>query len=464
MKRNPKPVLERGSFRDPSGFVFHRDGHLYRQVNQSYADSYDLLIASGFFQELMDRKLLIHHREVDIPAPQADLAYKILEPDLVEFISYPYEWTFGQLKDAALLTLEAQKMAVQAGMSLKDASAYNVQFHQGRPILIDSLSFEPIRVTEPWVAYRQFCQHFLAPLALMAYRDVRLAKLARLSMEGIPLDLASQLLPARTRLSITLVIHLHMHARAQRRFAGERVSDKKGGRQMSRSSHLGLLASLEGAVRGLEWKGQTTDWSDYETTHGYSDRSLTAKAEAVGRYIELAKPSLVWDLGANTGRFSRLSSSRSIPTVAFDFDYGAVETDYQRAKRELDGALLPLVLDLANPSPDLGWAGAERQSLARRGPADLLLALALVHHLAIGNNVPLGMIASYFSVIGRDLVVEFVPKTDPQVQRLLANREDVFSEYSIEGFESAFRRHFDIQASGDIPGSDRRIYWMKRQA
>ena len=207
------------SFRDPSGFLFSREGVLYRQVNQVYAADFTRLMDSGLYDKLIKAGLLIPHVESDLKPAQPELAFKVIRPERVPFISYPYEWSFGQLKDAALATLSIQKRALKLGMSLKDASAYNIQFYNGKPVLIDTLSFETYQEGEPWVAYRQFCQHFLAPLALMAYRDVRLSQLLRVYIDGIPLDLASELLPGRTRWNLGLATHIHLHASAQKRYA-----------------------------------------------------------------------------------------------------------------------------------------------------------------------------------------------------------------------------------------------------
>ncbi len=211
---NSRPSLPAlaSSFRDPSGFLFSRSGTLYRQVNQSYRTHYEALMSSGLYQELVKSGRLVVHQLADIPAEIPELAYQVIQPVRIPFISYPYEWSFSQLKDAALCTLAIQKTALEKGMSLKDSSAYNIQFHQGQPTLIDTLSFEVYREGEPWIAYRQFCQHFLAPLALMAYVDIRLSQLLRTYVDGIPLDLASRLLPRRTKYNLALATHIHLHA------------------------------------------------------------------------------------------------------------------------------------------------------------------------------------------------------------------------------------------------------------
>ncbi|MGA9531685.1 MAG: hypothetical protein WBR18_03115 [Anaerolineales bacterium] len=449
------------SFRDPSGFLFLREGVLYRQVNQSYRDDYDLLLSSGLYDALVLDGALLPHEEVPVRAAQPDLAYKILRPELLEFVSYPYEWCFGQLKDAALLTLRIQSQALDRGMTLKDASAYNVQFQAGRPVLIDSLSFERLKPGVPWVAYRQFCQHFLAPLALMAKRDVRLGQLLRVHIDGIPLDLAARLLPWTSYLNFGLVVHLHLHASAQRRMAGRKLPTGDSARTMGQRSLEGLIDSLRRTVEGLQW-APAGSWSDYYEFHNYDDQSFAAKERMVASMLEDAAPDAVWDLGANTGHFSRIASDGGAFTVSADFDPGAVEINYQTIKESGEDRLLPLLLDLTNPSPGIGWDNSERDSLRARGPADLVMALALVHHLAIGNNVPFPELAAFIAGLAEWLLIEFVPKGDPQVQVLLRSRQDIFSDYTRESFESAFASHYRIVRVEPLPGSDRWLYLMQR--
>jgi hypothetical protein len=455
----PAEGLVPGSFRDPSGFLFWHQGVLYRQVNGAYQEHYDHLIASGLYRELLAAGLLIGHEECDLKLARIRAAYKIIRPALVPFISYPYEWCFSQLKDAALLTLDIQKKALEHGMSLKDASAYNVQFMHGRPMLIDTLSFEKYPEGRPWVAYRQFCQHFLAPLALMAHRDVRLNQLSRLHLDGVPLDLAGSLLPARTRFKFSLLSHIHLHARSQKRYADKPVKSKQ--RPMSRFALLALLNSLENAVRKLRWQPRGSEWAEYYGHTNYSDQALEFKEKLVADFLERLQPRHVWDIGANTGVFSRLASGRGIPTVALDIDAAAVEKNYRRCLQDNEKFLLPLVGDITNPSPGIGWENGERMSLLQRGPVDTILALALVHHLAISNNLPLAKIADFFSRLCRDLILEFIPKSDSQVQRLLATRDDIFPDYHAAGLEKEFLPYFTIEHREPIAQSERILYVMR---
>jgi hypothetical protein len=448
------------SFRDPSGFLFQQDGVIYRQVNLVYKDDYDHLMNSGLYQALIDDNFLIPHEEVGIEPPVPELAYKIIKPEPIPFISYPYEWCFSQLRDAALTTLKIQRKALEFGMTLRDSSAYNIQFKNGQPIFIDTLSFGKYRKGQPWVAYRQFCQHFLAPLALMSYKDIRLSQLLHVYIDGLPLDLTSCLLPWRTHLRFSLLSHIHLHARSQKHFADRPID--VGQHRMSRYAFLGILNSLESTVKRLKWQPKGTEWADYYQDTNYSPQAFEHKKTIVDGFLDKVRTSTVWDLGANVGVFSRLASDRGIPTVSFDVDPAAVEKNYLDCVASGDTSILPLVIDLTNPSPGIGWENKERMSLKERGPADAVLALALVHHLAVSNNVPLSRIAGFFSDICHWLIIEFVPKTDSQVQRLLATREDIFPSYTRQAFEQEFSRYFTIDDSADIWESQRTLYLMRR--
>ena len=448
------------SFRDPSGFLFYNKGTLLRQIALAYKDDFDYFLYSGLYQELLNDGFIVRHEEVAGGITMREGGYKIIKPELVNFISYPCEWSFSQLKDAALLTLKIQKKALGLGMSLKDASAYNIQFKNGRPILIDTLSFEKYKEGEPWVAYKQFCQHFLAPLALMSYRDVRLGQLFRVYIDGTPLDLASSLLPLKTLFIFPILSHIHLHARTQKYYSDKTANNKK--LFLSRQRMLALIDNIEHAVKGLKWEAKNTEWADYYDKTNYSAGGFENKKDIVSEFLDIIKPKTVWDLGANNGLFSRIASKKEIFTVSFDIDPAAVEQNYLLSLDKNDEFILPLVLDLCNPTSGMGWGHRERMSLVERSPTDVILALALVHHLAISNNLPFTVIAEFFSRIGEVLIIEFVPKTDSQVQRLLSMRKDVFPNYNKESFEEEFSQYFKIQKMSQVGDSNRVLYLMKK--
>ena len=456
------------SFRDPSGFMYRQNGKLYRQINLVCKDDYDFLMSSGLYQKLTQRKLLVPHVEVEEQPFFPDRCYKIIQPEEIRFISYPYEWSFSQLKDAALRTLVIQKEALYAEMTLKDASAYNMQFHNGVPVLIDTLSFAQYHEGDPWVAYRQFCQHFLVPLALMSYTDVRLSKLMQLYIDGIPLDLGSKLLPRSTRFNFGLLTHIHLHAQSQQRFSKtaevEVAENSQRKVSISKLSLIGLIDSLESTVKKLTWKISKSDWADYYNATNYSDTAFDAKKKIVSDWLHELAPTSVWDLGANTGIFSlQAADLTDCLTISADIDPGAVEINYLQCKKNKTKNILPLVLDLTNPSAAIGWNNQERDSFYQRGPVDVVMALALIHHLAIANNVPLEKISTLMAALGQFLVIEFVPKDDSQVRRLLRSRDDIFDQYHLEGFVATFENDFVLRKQAPVSGSKRVMFLFEQK-
>jgi len=416
---------------------------------------------SGLYDGLIETGLMVPHTEASLDLAVSPEAYKVIRPERLSFTSYPYEWCFSELKAAALTTLEIQESALRFGMSLKDASAYNMQFISVVPVLIDTLSFQFYEEGKPWVAYRQFCQHFLGPLALIAYTDARLSQLLKVHIDGIPIDLASALLPLRTRIIPSLYLNIHMHARMQKRYSTKGAPAIIPERKMSRAAMQGLISSLYSAVARMEWKVGAAAWSGYEEENSYAPEAMDQKERIVSEFLDQTHSNMVWDLGANTGRFSRISAAKGFFTVAWDAEPECVEINYRKALENNEPDLLPLVLDLSNPTPGVGWEGKERMSLAERSDADTVMALALVHHLAISDNMPLDRLARFFSGICRWLLIEFVPKSDPMVVHLLSTREDIFPNYDVEGFEKAFRRHFTVTERRKLAGSERILYLME---
>lgn len=452
------------SFRDPSGFICQRNGEIFRQINQCYADDFKFVEATGLLQKLWDLKDLIPHQEEEIDNAFSLNAYKVLKPHRVPFISYPYEWSFSQLKDAALLTLDIQLEAMKNGLSLKDASAFNVQFLQGKPIFIDTLSFTKPKTNGPWTAYGQFCSHFLAPLALMCYRDIRLSKLLRTYIDGIPLDLATRLLPLTAKFHFGIFYHIFLHAKSQVRLAKTSVKDLKPTHQGGKISDIGqrgIIESLKRTVQSLKWKPKGTQWAEYYSFTNYTTRAFQQKEKIVSKLIKAARPKTVWDFGANDGKFSRIAAISGALTISLDIDPASVEKNYLQCKSNGETKILPLLMDWTNPSPGIGWSNEERMSIIERGPADMILALALIHHIAIGNNVPFEMVAQLFADLCKRLIIEWVPKEDSQVKKLLLNREDIFKNYNEQDFLSAFSRYFIIESKIPLEESTRIIFFMR---
>ena len=443
------------SFRDHSGFVFKDKATIFRQVNLSYKDNYDLLMQSGLYAELVKKIYLITHEEVNLDIVKTDKCYKILKPEQLELITYPYGWSFSMLKDAALLTLNVQHIAIKHGMILKDASAYNIQFIGSKPVFIDTLSFEKYQENTPWIAYGQFCKHFLAPLALMSYTDVSLHKLFALNIDGIPLDLTVKILPFRAKLNIGLYLHLFLHSKVTKQSEEKKIEKKS--KKFSLKSVTQLTEHLRSTTKNLEWKPKGTEWDEYYTKSVGKDY-FDEKIKIVNSYLEEIKPVKVMDLGANNGTFSKEAAKYAKSVLSFDIDTACVEQNYLALKKEKNTSITPLIVDLTNPEPAIGWNNKERENLFERVEVDTIMALALIHHLCISNNIPLAYLATFLADNCQNLIIEYVPKTDEKVQRLLQNRVDIFDNYTEKDFVYEFSRHFNVKKSNAL--EDGRILFL----
>ncbi len=451
-----------GSFKDPSGYVFREDGKLFRRINNCYLDTYHQVRDSGLFQDLIKKGLLVEHDEI-LEQGGVD-PHAILRPRMIRFISYPYEWCFSALKDAALATLAIQRIAISKGFTLKDAHGFNIQFDGEGPVLIDTLSFDRWDHT-PWEAYGQFCESFLIPLALMRYRNQHLNNLLSDFLNGIPLQIGSGLLPLRTRLSIPLLMHIHLPALQATDSKLENKSTAfKSNKNFGENSMLGLCMSLEKAIRSIRFpKGKSTGGICSQKHQIYSQYAFDQAKQFIISAVQEKRPAVVWDLGCSTGEFTLLAANHSDFVVSIDSNPACIERLYLHCKTNQITNVLPLKMDLINPSAAIGWELQERLSLFERGECDLAIALSLIHRLCISANIPLDYAARFFCRVSKRVVIEFVPKADSQVQFLLASRKDIFTNYNQAAFESAFEQYFRIIRTENLVNSDRTLYYMERK-
>lgn len=453
---------EPSSYRDPSGYIFFHEGVLYRQVNQPFKREFEHFMNSGCYQDLVNKKQLLPHEQLPENFTGEDQWYCTLKPRLLPFISYAWEWSFQMLKEAALLTLDLQSTALKYGLSLKDATTFNVQFLEGRPVFIDSLSFEFYEAGKPWIAYRQFCEQFLAPLLLMHYRKLPLQQLSLAYPEGIPLQIASRMLPFRSKFSLHCYLHIHLNARVSRSSAG----GKNKPVAFNKKKMQDLLLSLRQLVNGLDLKETNSTWSAYYEEANQRNNYLPDKKRIITGWIDRIAPdiSTASDLGANDGEFSRLFSNKQINCLAADLDPNCIDRLYRNIRKENNNYLHPLIQDLSLPSPAIGVNNMERPSFLQRGQKEAVLALALIHHLAIGKNIPLDSIANLFSQLTTKwLIIEFVPKEDEKVQFMLSQKSDIYPLYTQSRFEESFLQHFTIIEKQPVNDSPRTLYLLRRK-
>lgn len=445
------------SFRDPCGFVFRHSDTVYRAVLPAGLDDYELLMQSGLYAKLQQQGWIIDHEELDDSGLMPGAA-KVLKPRQLSFWSYPYEWSFHQLKAAALRTLGLVRSGLEYGMMLKDANANNIQFVGSQAMLIDSLSFERYEEGKAWQAFRQFCEHFLYPLLVYHQCPHMPPAFLMAFPDGISAQLTSSLLPWKSRLNWNHQLYV---------FLAASLSKKQGKPQrsihISKKKILQNVAQLEALIQRLKPREKQAIWSNYYGGTILSNAYLESKKDAVSGILKDLRPVTVIDAGCNTGSFSFMAAEHAQEVIAFDADADSVDLFFQELHRKKQSNIQVLVAGLTNPTPALGWANAERSTLLARLQGDLVLALALVHHLAIGSNVPLANIAELFAGMSkRWLLIEFVPKQDPKTQLLLQAREDIFSDYDQDSFEASFAQYFQILKRIELPHSLRTLYLMAR--
>lgn len=457
--------IDPASFRDPAGRVFSQGGRVFRTVEPHAWSNFDAVRSSGILRDLIAAGRVIDTVEVERAALPAELAEgvagaapRFLEHERIPFVSYPYEWPFKLLKKAALHHLDLHLELLDAGFTLTDAAAYNVQFRGIHPVFIDVLSIRRYREGEYWPGYRQFCEQFLNPLLLGAELGVPHQPWFRGSLEGIRIEDIARAMPARTRLRWQAWLHVFVHAKVAALAPSHRGGGAAPGafRQMPASTLAWMLRSMRAWIGGMAGRGhEATRWKEYERRHSYLDRGLEAKQAFVAEYVRRERPATLLDVGCNSGAYAELAlASGAARVVGLDQDLGALDAAIGRAEAQrLD--FLPLYMDAANPSPDQGWAQRERAGLQHRVDAQGLLALAILHHLVIGQNVPMDAAVGWLVGLAPTGVIEFVPKTDPMVQGMLMQREDIFGAYGIESFRGAVARHAAIVAEAQVPGTDR---------
>ncbi len=434
-----EPTRIEGSFRDPAGQIFQKDGHIYRTVNAPAAEDFAFVQNTDFYSKAIVEKRLIAADPVPLHVlnGQRSEASCVIEHPRLPFVSYPYEWTFGMLKTAAQFHLDFQIDALADGITLVDASAYNVQFIGASPIFIDTLSLRRYEPGALWTGYKQFCDQFLNPLLLHSYVGLHHNAWYRGSQEGITAGEIRKLLPARRKLSRRVLTHVTLQDSLQK------TTRKGSGPNLETLRAAGLplpvfrktLANLRDWIAGLEPKNAgPTEWSDYAKANSYAPQEEALKQEFVADFVRREKPRQVWDLGCNSGEYAAVCLEAGADyVVGFDSDHGALDLAFSRAREE-QLRFLPLFLDIANPPPSQGWAQRERYGLQERAGADGVIALALIHHMSIGRNVPLAEAVAWLVGLAPRGVIEFVPRNDPMVQELLRFREDIFPKYTEENF------------------------------
>ena len=455
-----------GSYRDPSGQVFLRDDRVFRSVTKYGLENFKAVEKTGLLTDLVDKGLLVPWWDADKNelCQEEDGVLRVLEHTPLPFISYPFEWSFSALKSAALLHLDIHQMALAKGVTLSDASAFNVQFNGSKPIFIDHLSFRPYLEGEFWKGHGQFCEQFLNPLLLQSQIGIPHNAWYRGTPEGIPSASLASLLPFRSRLKLQVLTNVILPVWFERRSSSSsEVSKSVSKKRLPLSGFQNMLAGLRKFIDSLKPPNQATVWKEYAENNSYATDEAKTKSRFINEFCSNVKPNIIWDMGCNTGEYSQAALDGGAQmAVGFEYDIGALERAYARALNEKLN-FLPLHLDAANPTPSQGWNQQERGGLAERRNADAVMALALVHHLAIGRNIPLPSVVQWLIDHAPQGVIEFVPKKDPMVQELLSLRDDIFDNYTDEIFDQAIASRAHVVREETITNTGRRLVWFKRR-
>jgi SAM-dependent methyltransferase len=458
--------FDAGSFRDRSGRVVVLEDRVLRALNSRALDDWKRVSGAPFFAREMQERRIVHTQEVSPPPALATATHWAgwLEHERIPFVSYPYEWSFGMLRQAALLQLDLMAAALGEGFILKDATPYNVQFRGAAPVFIDTPSFVP-HDGGPWEGYRQFCQAFLYPLMLQAWRGVDFQPWLRGRLDGLTPREFSRLLSIRDFARRGALSHVYLHSKLSDRPSGgaDNLPQSLQASGFNRELITANVSKLRRLVEGLRWRDRRSYWSHYDVDSDPVRLDGAAKEAFVSTVTARRRWTSVWDLGCNVGRYSRIAAEHADQVLACDVDHLAVDRLYAAVREEGRRNILPLVYNIADPSPGLGWRGRERSPLEDRGRPDLVLCLALIHHLVLRENLLLPEVVEWLAGLGGSLVIEFVDKTDPQARSLLANRADQYDDYSQPQFEQLLERHFIVRERRPLPSGTRTIYFAERR-
>lgn len=463
-------ILDEGSFRDPSGQVYHAKGRVFRGIDTRSAANFKELSKQRFFDSFVQDGLVIGTSEKTMLEGPMDSSFgqkswaMYLEHDVVPFVTYPYEWSFSMLRDAARLHLSLLEDCHENGWTMKDATPYNIQWIGAKPVFIDVPSFEPWEKGEHWGAYRQFCALFLTPLMIKAYLGLDHTRHLRSNLDGISAPEALKMFRGLSRFRRGVLSHIVLPALVERSIAKRERDDapakERTATKQSATMILGLLQSLTRLVNNLKSEVRHTDWSKYDKTHSYDDREFQQKLDFVNRSISTKQWNMVWDIGCNTGTFSRACAPYADQVISLDGDHDAVEQLYLAEREKARSNILPLVMDLSNVSPAQGWAGRERKALDQRGKPDLVVCLALIHHIRMSSNIPNALFLDWLRSLDCSVIIEFVDRHDEMVIKLLTNKKEKYEDYSRQQFEQEMGERFVITDSSELKGGKRVIYGL----
>lgn len=464
-------IYEDGSYRDNFGRVFYHNNEVFRFISNQGLEEYETLKQNNIFENAIKEGYLIDFKELsseeikNFNNHNFNKNTKILKIKKIDYISYGYEWTFSQLRDAAIHHLDFQIKLIKENVILRDSSSFNIQFQNGKPIFIDIFSLAQYEKDKPWLGYKQFCEFFLNPLLIYNKKNINFNHLLKGSIDGVSVEDTNKILSFSNKLNLKTFIHVTLHNYLINNYTKKSLDNftNAGAKKVPKNTYISILTQLKNWIGNMRVKKDKTIWSDYMIKHTYNNDEFKLKQNKIEEFIKKEPPNKVIDFGCNNGLYSKIALNSGAKFVlGLDFDHDAITQAYNLSKKE-NLNFIPLIYDAINPPTNSGWKETERKSFLKRnkGKNTYILALAFIHHLAIAKNIPLEEIINYFLSISNKGIIEFVPKSDPTVKKMLLNRVDIFDNYNQENFERLLSLKSKIISKTNITNSNRILYEYK---
>ncbi|MCX6299879.1 MAG: hypothetical protein NTY72_12400 [Bacteroidetes bacterium] len=450
------------SYRDYAARVVKKEDGFYRYIFLEYKAEYEHLMQSGLYEELIQKELLIEHKEIQIEIDDPKV-YKLLYPTQIAFQSYPFEWSYKQWIKAILAYLKINHIALKYGMILKDATPYNIYLTEGKAVMFDTSSFMFFKKNDNWIAYRQFCETFLSPIVLMHYNGAEWSKLTIAELRGLHLNFVSKQLPLKSWFNLTTLINIHLHSRYYGKINTTKNELKKNKGftvEKLKSLHQMIFKTITNWVEPYLYANK---WADYYENDIESEEYLEDKETTIRKWLETTKPKSVIDLGANTGKFSFIAAEYAELVIALEADDNCVDKIEKCIVENKINNIVAIIGNLTEPSPTLGLLNNETESIYFRANSEMALALAITHHLYITNKMCFDQIAAILNKFcSKYLIVEFIEIDDKRVQKLLENNHTNQKDYTESNFIKSFGSYFKILEIKKIHNSNRSIILMEK--
>jgi hypothetical protein len=455
--------FDRGSFRDPEGSVFYYESEVYRTLTSPSAEKMKVLLELPFFKKLVKEEQVINTKlleAINVFPENFPVSKQILWHERIPFITYPFEWTFSILKDGALLTLDLMEILLEHNYILKDGTAWNICLHKGNPCFFDILSINSYREGQAWEGLSQFLQEFLYPLMLQAYHGIDFQPIWRSTQQGVPVKFLYKTLSKASlfKKGVFKYVYLQEKFSASKTISEATLRNEFSAQAFPKKDLIRLLKDLRTCVESLQLTKDQSVWKDYASQNSYEVLDTKEKESFIEDGLKKLKPLVVMDLGCNTGHYS-LIASKQAQVISCDLDTTCLDHIYLQKEKNI----LPVVLNLMTPSPSMGWRLSERKDIFARLKADTFLALALIHHLCIVQNVPLVSFVKFLKSIAPRGIVEWVDKSDPMVQFLLRNRADIFNDYTFENFQDLISQDFNIEKTVSLNKGTRQLLLLSEK-